>query len=128
MIRVRTFLKYAQIHLGEADAALRRDCIDMVTARCRDAAIALTKAIAASLPGLKREFLNMDERALSRAISDLTETPEEAHRIARALCELRRSGPPSSKAEAEEVFFRAKETSNLVRNLYIGQGYAPDII
>ncbi len=124
MIRVRTFLKYARIHLEEADAALRRDRLAMVTARCRDMAIALTKAMAASLPGIKKDFLEMDEKDLSRAISDLAETPDEACRIAKSICELRRArdldAGSCSKAKAEEVFFRAEEIYRSVHNLCLG--------
>jgi len=125
MIRVRTFLKYARIHLEEADTALRRDHLAMVTARCRDMAIALTKAMAASLPGIKKDLLEMDEKALSKAISDLAETPDEACRIAESICELRKARNSdtgsSSKAEAEEFFFRAEETYRSVHNLCLGQ-------
>ncbi len=124
MIRVRTFLKYARIHLEEADAALRRDCLDVVIARCTDMAIALTKAMDAAFPGIKRDFLEMDEKALSKAISDLAETPEEACRVARAICEFRKARDlyaVSSKTEVEEVFFRAEETYRLVHKVCLGE-------
>jgi hypothetical protein len=121
MIRVRTFLKYAGIHLEEAEAALRKDCPDVVSARCRDAAIAMTKAIAASLPRTGKDFLSMDKDALAKVISDLAETKGEACRIAKTICELKESSDCLSKTEAEETFFTAGETLKSVHRLCLGQ-------
>jgi hypothetical protein len=45
--------------------------------RCSDMAIALIKAMAAALPKTKKDFLEMDNKALYKAISDLTYTPDE---------------------------------------------------
>ncbi|PXF58644.1 MAG: hypothetical protein C4B58_05730 [Deltaproteobacteria bacterium] len=124
MIRVHTFLKYARTHLQEAEAALLEDHPTAVIGRCSDMAIALTKAIAASLPRIKKDFLEMDNKALYKAISDLTHTPDEARRITQSIWELRKAeesgdGPPS-RAEVKAVFSRAEETFKLVYDLCVG--------
>ena len=124
MIRVHTFLKYAKTHLQEAEAALLEDHPAAVIGRCSDMAIALIKAIAASLPRIKKDFLEMDNKALSKAISDLTYTPNEARQITRSIWELRKAeesgdGPPS-RVEVKAVFSRAEETFKLVHDLCVG--------
>ena len=60
MIRVHTFLKYARTHLQEAEAALLEDHPAVAIGRCSDVAIALIKAMAAALPRIKKDFLEMD--------------------------------------------------------------------
>ena len=124
MIRVHTFLKYARTHLQEADAALLEDHPMAVIGRCSDMAIALIKAIAASLPRIKKDFLEMDNKALSKAISDLTHTPDEAKRLTHSIWELRKveeSGDsPPSRAEVKAVFSKAEETFKLVYDLCVG--------
>ncbi|MEA3385076.1 MAG: hypothetical protein U9Q89_01265 [Thermodesulfobacteriota bacterium] len=124
MIRVHTFLKYARTHLQEAEAALLEDHPTAVIGRCSDMAIALIKAIAASLPRIKKDFLEMDSKALYKAISDLTHTEDEARRITRSIWELWKaeesSDSPPSRAEVKAVFSRAEETFRLVYDLCVG--------
>ena len=124
MIRVNTFLKYARTHLQEAETALLEDHPTVAIGRCSDMAIALIKAMAASLPRIKKDFLEMDNKALSKAISDLTHTPDEARRITQSIWELRKAeesgdGPPS-RAEVKAVFTKAEETFKLVYDLCVG--------
>ncbi|RPI51008.1 MAG: hypothetical protein EHM49_07760 [Deltaproteobacteria bacterium] len=123
-IRVHTFLKYARTHLQEAGAALREDRSAVAVGRCSDMAIALIKAMAASLPRIKKDFMEMDNKALYKAISDLTYTPDEARQITRSVCELRKTGEscnnPPSRAEAKAVFSKAEETFRLVHDLCVG--------
>jgi hypothetical protein len=123
-IRVHTFLKYARTHLQEAGAALREDRPAVVVGRCSDMAIALIKAMAASLPGIKKDFMEMDDKTLYKAISDLTYTPDEAKRITRSIRELRKAeescNNPLSGAEVKAVFSRAEETFRLVYDLCVG--------
>jgi len=87
-------------------------------------AIALIKAMAASLPRIKKDFMEMDNKALYKAISDLTYTPDEARQITRSVCELRKTGEscnnPPSRAEAKAVFSKAEETFRLVHDLCVG--------
>jgi hypothetical protein len=124
MIRVHTFLKYARTHLQEAETALQEDHLAVAIGRCSDMAIALIKAMAAALPRTKKDLLEMDNKAFSKTISDLTYTPDEARRITRSIWELRKTERPNgslpSKAEAEAVFSRAEETFKLVHNLCTG--------
>jgi hypothetical protein len=124
MIRVHTFLKYARTHLQEADAALREDRPAVAIGRCSDMAIALIKAMAASLPRTKKDFLEMDNKALYKAISDLTYTPDEARRITQSIWELRKAevlcDSPPSRAEVKAVFSKAEETFKLVHDLCAG--------
>jgi hypothetical protein len=121
MIRIKTFLKYAKTHLQEADAALRQDNPAVAVSRCSDMAIALIKAMAAALPRIKKDFLEMDNKDLYRAISDLTYTPDEARRLTQSIWELWKAeksfDSPSSRAEAQAVFSKAEETFNLVYEL-----------
>nr|HDM99751.1 hypothetical protein [Deltaproteobacteria bacterium] len=124
MIRVHTFLKYAKTHLEEADSALRRDHPAIAVGRCSDMAIALIKAMAAALPGTKKDFLEMDNNAFYNAISDLTYTQEEARKITRSIWELRKTGESydrlPSRAEVKAVFSKAEETFKLVHDLCTG--------
>ena len=124
MIRVHTFLKYARTHLQEAEAALLEDHPAAAIGRCSDMAIALIKAMAAALPRTKKDFLEMDNKALYKAISDLTYTPDEARRITRSIWELRKAegscDSPPSRAEVKAVFSRAEETFKLVHDLCVG--------
>ncbi len=124
MIRVHTFLKYARTHLQEAEAALLEDHPAVAIGRCSDMAIALIKAMAAALPGIKKDFLEMDNKALYKAISDLTYTPDEARRITQSIWELRKAEESGdslpSKAEAKPVFTKAEETFKLVHDLCVG--------
>jgi hypothetical protein len=124
MIRVHTFLRYARTHLQEAETALQEDNQAIAISRCSDMAMALTKAMAAALPRIKKDFLEMDNKAFSKTISDLTHTPDEARRIARPIRELRKAersnGSLPSRAEAEAVFSRAEETFKLVHDLCAG--------
>ena len=124
MIRVHTFLKYAGTHLQEAEAALLEDHPAVAIGRCSDMAVALIKAMAAALPRTKKDFLEMDNKALSKAISDLTYTPDEARQITRSIWELRKAGEssdsPPSRAEVKAVFSRAEETFKLVHDLCVG--------
>jgi hypothetical protein len=87
-------------------------------------AIALIKAMAAALPRTKKDLLEMDNKAFSKTISDLTYTPDEARQITRSIWELRKTersnGGLPSRAEAEAVFSRAEETFKLVHNLCTG--------
>ena len=123
MIRVHTFLKYAETHLQEAKAAKREGDPAVVIGRCSDMAIALTKAMAAALSRNKKDFLEMDNKALSKAISDLTYTPDDAIRITQSILELqkaeRSNGSLPSKAEVEVVFSKAEETFRLVYDLCV---------
>ncbi len=124
MIRVHTFLKYAGTHLQEAEAALREDHPAVAISRCSDMAIALIKAMAAALPKTKKNFLEMDNKALYKAISDLTYTPDEARRITQSIWELRKAEVSCdnhpSRAEVKAVFSKAEETFKLVHDLCIG--------
>lgn len=124
MIRVHTFLKYARTHLQEAEAAKRMDNPAIAIGRCSDMAIALTKAMAAALPRIKKDFLEMENKALYKAISDLTYTPDEARRITQSIWELRKAeescDSPPSRAEVKAVFSRAEETFKLVHDLCVG--------
>jgi hypothetical protein len=124
MIRVHTFLRYARTHLQEAEAALREDHPAVAIGRCSDMAIALIKAMGATLPGIKKDLLEMDNKAFSKTISDLTYTPDEARRITQSIWELRKykvSGNSlPSRAEAEAAFSRAEETFKLVHDLCAG--------
>jgi hypothetical protein len=124
MIRVHTFLKYAKTHLQEADSALRMDHPEIAIGRCSDMAIALIKAMAAALPRIKKDFLEMDNNALYKAISDLTHTPEEARQISQSIWELRETGKSNnrlpSRAEVKAVFSKAEETFKLVHDLCVG--------
>jgi hypothetical protein len=124
MIRVHTFLKYARTHLQEAEAALQEDHPAVAIGRCSDTAIALIKAMAAALPRTKKDLLEMNNKAFSKTISDLTYTPDEARRITQSIWELRKvqiSGNSlPSRAEAEAVFSMAEETFKLVHDLCTG--------
>ncbi|MBW1670126.1 MAG: hypothetical protein JRJ40_01745 [Deltaproteobacteria bacterium] len=124
MIRVHTFLKYARTHLQEADAALREDHPTVAIGRCSDMAVALIKAMAAALPRIKKDFLEMDNKALYKAISDLTYTPDEARRLTQSIRELWKAekscDTPPSRAEAKAVFSKAEETFKLVYELCVG--------
>ncbi len=124
MIRVHTFLKYARTHLQEAKAALREDHPAVAIGRCSDVATALIKAMAAALPRTKKNFLEMDNKALYKAISDLTYTPDEARRITQSIWELRKAeescDSPPSRAEVKAVFSKAEETFKLVHDLCVG--------
>ena len=121
MIRIHTFLKYAKTHLQEADAALQENNPAVAVSRCSDMAIALIKAMAAALPRIKKDFLEMDNKDLYRAISDLTYTPDEARRLTQSIWELWKAeksfDSPPSRAEAEAVFSKAEETFKLVYKL-----------
>ena len=122
-IRVHTFLKYARTHLQEAGAALRDDRPAVAIGRCSDMAIALIKAMAASLPRIKKDFLEMDDKAFYKVISDLTYTPDEARRITQSIWELRKAeescNNPPSRAEVKAVFSKAEETFKLVYDLCV---------
>jgi hypothetical protein len=87
-------------------------------------AIALIKAMAAALPGTKKDFLEMDNNAFYNAISDLTYTQEEARKITRSIWELRKTGESydrlPSRAEVKAVFSKAEETFKLVHDLCTG--------
>ena len=124
MIRVHTFLKYARTHLQEAETALQEDHLAVAIGRCSDMAIALIKAMAAALPRTKKDLLEMDNKALSKAVSDLAYTPDEARRIVQSIWELRKAQVSGnslpSRAEAEAVFSKAEETFKLVHNLCTG--------
>ncbi|MCD6198761.1 MAG: hypothetical protein J7K15_09355 [Deltaproteobacteria bacterium] len=124
MIRVHTFLKYARTHLQEAEAALQEDHPAVAIGRCSDMAIALIKAMAASLPRIKKDLLEMDNKALYKAISDLTYTPDEARRITQSIWELRKAEESGdsllSRAEVKAVFSKAEETFKLVYDLCVG--------
>ncbi|MDL1957772.1 MAG: hypothetical protein LWW99_00050 [Deltaproteobacteria bacterium] len=124
MIRVHTFLKYARTHLQEAETALHEDHLAVAVGRCSDMAIALIKAMAAALPRTKKDLLEMDNKAFSKTISDLTYTPDEARRIVQSIWELRKARVSGnslpSRAEVEAVFSRAEETFKLVHDLCVG--------
>jgi HEPN domain-containing protein len=121
MIRVRTFLKYAGTHLQEARIARKENHPALVISRCSDMAIALIKAIAAAIPGIKKDFLKMDDRALSKVISDIVYTPDDAIRIAKNILELENAavscGGVPSREDAETVFYKAEEVFETVRKL-----------
>ena len=124
MIRVHTFLRYARTHLQEAEDALQGDNPAIAINRCSDMAIALIKAMAAALPGIKKDLLEMDDKAFSKTISDLTYTSDEAKRITQSIRKLRKSRVSGnslpSRAEAEAVFSGAEETFKLVHDLCSG--------
>ncbi|MFO8239401.1 MAG: hypothetical protein R6T90_00185 [Dissulfuribacterales bacterium] len=97
---------------------------EIAIGRCSDMAIALIKAMAAALPRIKKDFLEMDNKALYKAVSDLTHTPEEARQITQSIWELRKTGELHnrlpSRAEVKAVFSRAEETFKLVHDLCVG--------
>lgn len=123
MIRVHTFIKYAGTHVQEAEAALEQGHLAMVVDRCSDMAVALTKAMSASLPRINKDLLEMDQKALSKTISDLTETPDEAQRIAQSIHEFRQArgsvDSVTSRVEVEAIFSKAGDIFRTVRSLCI---------
>jgi hypothetical protein len=122
VIRTQTFLRYARIHLQEAQIALQEERSARVLRLCSDAAAAITKALAAGLPGVETGSIGTDAKALSRALSYLTGGKEDARAIARSLVELRQEpgqgDHPPSKAEAEAAFRKAGEASRAVHDLF----------
>ncbi len=90
MIRVHTFIKYGRIQLQEAEAALQEDRPDICCQRLADLADSLSKAIAAALPTVKKDFLTMEPDAIARYAADLAEHPEEAREAAAIIGELRK--------------------------------------
>ena len=73
---------------------------------------------------MEKDFLEMDNKALSKAVSDLTYTPDEARRITQSILELRKTersnGSFLSKTEVEAVLSKAEETFKLVHDLCTG--------
>jgi hypothetical protein len=122
IIRTQTFLRYARIHLQEAETALQQERSARVLRLCSDAAAAITKALAAGLPGVETGLIETDAKALVRALSYLTEAKEDATAIGCSLVELRQElrqlDHPPSKAEAEAAFRKAGEASRAVHDLF----------
>lgn len=91
LIRTRTFLKYAQSHLEEAEHALAGGRYGDVATRCSDAAIALAKAVSATLMRPAGEG-PPEGKALLSLIAELCFDREEAKRLAGDIDSLVHAG------------------------------------
>ncbi|HID97253.1 MAG TPA: hypothetical protein EYP57_03565 [Thermodesulfobacteriaceae bacterium] len=111
MIRLVTFIKYAGIHLEEARTALQAENLEKAAASCSDMAVALVKALDSALPYVTGDFMEMDEKGLGRALSELTGSLNAARNMARDILELRNLKPCSgcqlTRREAESAFLKA---------------------
>ncbi len=89
LIRTETFLKYARLHLQEAEVALQEDDCEKAAKRCADVATTLIKAVSAGLANPQQEKGHeLGENDLSRLLSNFTETKDEASGISRDLIQL----------------------------------------
>ncbi len=121
LIRTHTFLKYARIHLQEAEAALAEDRPERCAAKVFDAHAALIKAVAAALPMVKGDFFKMDERQLSRHISDLSDEAETARQITSLLFKVKASQDSGQPQEdhAGPLLSWAGQAFSLLHDLFI---------
>ena len=109
MIRVHTFIKYSRIQLQEAEAALQEDRPDICCMRLADLADSLSKALAAALPTVKKDFTTLEPAAIARHAADLAEDPKEAQEAAEIIGELRKIREELSDSDSEVARIAAEK-------------------
>ncbi len=117
MIRTHTFLKYARLHLQEAESALQEEDIEKAAIRCSDVAMALLKALAASISQKKMDPESLDQKSLDRLLRDLADSPDRVRGLAEGLLELKAGPTVSGRAEAEALFSKTGQFFRAVHDL-----------
>ncbi len=90
MIRTKTYIKYARINLQEAEAALSASESEKCARKVIFCTDALIKAVAAALPMVRADLFKMPLKKFTTVLEDLTDDPQTAAGIARAIFEARR--------------------------------------
>lgn len=88
LIRTKTFLKYARIHLDEADKEAFAMREKEALMRCSDAACAMIKAVDAALASGKAGQACKEPDVLQKMIAELSFDPNDAKRLAGDLFSL----------------------------------------
>ena len=133
LIRTYTFIKYAERQLADVAALIEEQKPHDVPDRLADIASTVLKAFAAALPGEKRNLHELTEPELSRVISDLTFSPDEATEISSLIFTVSSASvlsPDTDNAkgsmhEAGEMFKDADRLVNMVSTLFPAR---PDLL
>ncbi len=119
LIRTHTYIKYARLNLQEAEAALQQEDMEQVARRCQDAAVAMLKALAASMYGRKADIESLDRARLERLLKDLAESPDQVQGLAQALLDLKAGAPVRARAEAEALYSKTGRIFSTVHDLCV---------
>ncbi len=125
MIRVHTFLKYSRLQLQEAEAALQEDRHDICFKRVADVGDSLLKSLSAALPTVKKDFLQLEEKAIAKHAADLAKDPSDAAEAAALIASIRQfrqdfPSPQESDAriKAENAYSTAGRAFKIVHSFF----------
>ena len=114
------YLKYARMNLQEAETALQEEHLQRSMNKVSDTLTALTKAVAAALPMVKKDFFQMSDRELAGHLSDLARKEDTSAQIVALLSRARHACREKSPARqhAEAALSAAGQAFSLLHDLF----------
>ena len=126
MIRTKMFIKYARMHLQEAEVAIQEESFQKAHKKCRDCAISLVKAVKEAHARCSLELDPIDMKALGEILEDLMDSRERAQQFINTLQHILMESDMESpsRIDAEKLLSLTGQAFQEIHDLFSPPGYS----